>query len=238
MCLLRYDSNTFCVMKILNGVCLLPFCSLQLNFAGPVKLCCCVMYCCSWGTRVPVSHYGYHLFGIAEHANVGLRTKTVCSSCLCFSCFLTALIHFQAISYMVWFLVFCAVEGGKGRLIKNTVGSSKEKRTEGVGSFRFWFFLTGKKCSTSYWESSKAGCVGHVWREDRDREHTDVAAAEYLVHAGSHGCAQLARAASALQSCAPVAFRMLASLEVYCLNANMLFLLHKMRVWNKWVTDI
>lgn len=89
-------SNTFCMMQILNEVCLLPFFSYQLNFEGSVKLCCC-----SWGMRVPVICYGHHIFGAAEHANVGLRTITVCLSALCFSCFLTASIHFQAISYII-----------------------------------------------------------------------------------------------------------------------------------------
>lgn len=60
-----------------------------------------------------------------------------------------------------------------------------------------------------------------VWRED-GRERTDVAAAEFGAE-GSHGCAQSARAQSVLQSYAPVAFRMLPSLEVYCLGTNTCF---------------
>lgn len=96
--------NTFCVMQVLNEVCLLPLCSFQLNF---------VMYCCSWGTCVPISHYGYHIFRVAEHAKVGLRTKTVCLSCLCSSCFLTASNHLQAVTYIILFLGICGVGGGK-----------------------------------------------------------------------------------------------------------------------------
>lgn len=105
--------NTFRVMQVLNEVCLLPLCSFQLNFEGPGKLCFCVMCCCSWGTCVPISHYGYHIFRVAEHAKVGLGTKTVCLSCLCSSCFLTASNHFQAVTYIILFLGICGVGGGK-----------------------------------------------------------------------------------------------------------------------------
>lgn len=110
---------------------------------------------------------------------------------------------------------------GERRLMKGTVGSSNEKRTEGVSSFRFCFFLTRKKCSTSCWESPVI--VFGLCGGQTGTGSTWMLLQQSLVHAGSHGCAQLARACSALQSCAPVAFRMLPSLEVYCLGTNTCF---------------
>lgn len=170
-------------------------------------------YTCTW------SHYGYHIFGVAEHANVGLRTKTVCLSCLCFSCFLTVSIHFQAISYIMWFLCICGVEEGKGDWWRALLDLAK--RTEGVSSFRFCFFLTRKKCSTSYWESP--GLVLGLCGGKAGAGSTRMFLQQSLVLAGSHGCAQSARAHSALQSHAPVACRMLPSVEVYCLGTNTCF---------------
>lgn len=70
--------------------------------------------------------------------------------------------------------------------------------------------------------------LGRCGGKTRGREHMDVAVAKF-VHAGSHGCAQSTRAHNALQSCAPVAFRFGGFLLGH---EHMLFLLHKMRVWN------
>lgn len=64
----------------------------------------------------------------------------------CFESFPSRHLHY----FISWYLWSGKRKNG---LIKSTVGSSKEKGTEGVGSFQFCFFLTRRKCSTSYWES-------------------------------------------------------------------------------------